>query len=346
MNKSLRELADLVGGKLKGREDITIKGVTKIEEAKKGEITFAVSQKFLLLAEKSEVSAIIVSEQLESLIKPIIQVADPRLAFAKILEVFAPPPPEFKGIHPSAIIDKRAKIGERVNIGPYCIIEEGVRVDSDVYISGFCYLGKNVLVGEGSFLHPKVSLLDRVSIGKRGVVHSGATIGSDGFGFVKREDGSYYKIPQTGKVVIGDDVEIGANVTIDRATTGETRIGKGTKIDNLVHIAHNVNIGQNVVIVALVGISGSCQIGDGAILAGQAGINDHVSIGANAIIGAKAAVTKDVPSNAFFIGIPARHHLAQKRIIAVTHRLPELAKKVQKLEKLIGENKNVLAKDD
>ena len=345
VSKSLQELASLVGGRVKGGENILIKGAAKAEDARGGEITFAISKKFLRVAEKSQASAVIVPQEVQHFSKPIIQVANPRLAFAQVLEVFAPPQLECRGIHPSVIIAKGVTIGQGVTVGPSSVIEEHARIEDKAYISGFAYLGRDVVVGEGSFFHPRVTVLDRTCVGKRVIIHSGAIIGSDGFGFVRKKDGTYYKIPQIGRVIIEDDVEIGANVTIDRATTGETRIGKGTKIDNLVHIAHNVTVGQNVAIVALVGISGSCQVGDGVILAGQVGITDHVSIGANAIVGAKSGITKNVSPNTFVWGIPARDHALQKRIVAVIHRLPELAKRVQRLEKLVEEEKNGVSKN-
>ena len=345
MSKRLKELASLVGGKIEGKGDILIKGAAKVEDVREGEITFAISEKFLQVAEKSRASAVIVPRYVEKFSKPVIKVANPRLAFAKVLEVFTPPRSRFKGIHPSVIIAENVEIGEGVSIGPYCIVEEGVEIGKDVYISGFVYLGKDVKIGEGSFIYPRVTLLDRTLVGKRVVIHSGVVIGSDGFGFVKMEDSSYYKIPQIGRVVIEDNVEIGANVTIDRATTGETRVGRGTKIDNLVHIAHNVTVGKNVAIVALVGISGSSQIGDGAILAGQVGITDHVSVGANAIVGAKSGVTKSIPANTFVWGIPARNHMVQKKIVAVMHRLPELAKRICDLEKSVQEVKDAVTKN-
>ena len=344
--KSLKELAEIVGGKVEGDESVIIEGVAKVEDAKEGEITFAVSEKFLKAAEKSRASAVIVPESTGNFSKPVIKVKNPRFAFAKVLEVFAPCREKYKGIHPSCVIADKVKIEEGVSIGPYCVVEEGVEIGKNAYISGFCYLGKNVKIGEETFLYPQVTLLDETWVGKRVVIHSGAVIGSDGFGFVRLEDKTYYKIPQIGRVVIEDDVEIGANVTVDRATTGETRIGKGTKIDNLVHIAHNVTIGDNVAIVALVGISGSSQIGSGAILAGQVGITDHVSIGENAIIGAKSGVTKNVPSGAFVWGIPARDHMMQKRVTAMVHRLPEFFKKIQELEKTLKEVKDAVSKDD
>lgn len=337
MKRSLGELAKLVGGKVRGDQTLIIRGAASAEEAKKGEITFAISEKFLRLAEESRASAVIVPPEVKSLSKPTIQVGDPRLAFAKILEFFYPPEYRLQGIHPTAIIAQGVKLGREVTIGAYSIIEEGALVQDRAYLSEFTYVGRGVVIGEGSFLYPRVTLLEGTRVGRRVIIHSGTVVGSDGFGFVKKEDGSYYKIPQVGKVVIEDEVEIGANVAIDRATTGETRIGRGTKIDNLVHIAHNVTMGSNVAIVALVGISGSCRIGEGAILAGQAGVTDHVSIGANTVVAAKSGVTKNIPAGVFVSGFPARPHAKQKRVKAMIHRLPELLKRVRRMERLIKE---------
>ena len=334
MKKSLKELSDLVGGEISG-ENVFIKGIAKVEEAKEGEITFAVSGRFLKKAEQSKASAVIVPLEVKEFNKPIIRVKNPRLAFAQLLEFFTPQRFRFLGVHTTAIIGKNVKIGQRVTIGSYSVVEDGVILGDDVYLSSFTYLGRGVSVGKGSFLHPRVTVLDGTSIGERVIIHSGAVIGSDGFGFVKKEDGSYYKIPQVGRVIVEDEVEIGANVSIDRATIGETRIGKGTKIDNLVHIAHNVKVGENVVMVALVGISGSSSIGDGVILAGQAGVTEHVNIGSGAVVAAKAGVTKDIPPNLFVSGFPARNHAKQKRIKAVTYRLPEILKRIERLEKSI-----------
>lgn len=337
MNRTLDELARLVNGEIEGDKSVVIKGVAGAEEAKEGDITFAVSDKFLRIAENSQASAIVVPLKMRNFSKPVIKVENPRLAFAKILEIYAPPKPAFKGIHPTAVIGDRVEIGKGVNIGAYSIVEEGSVIEDNVYLGGFVYLGREVLIGEGTFIHPRVTVLDRTSIGKRVIIHSGAVIGSDGFGFVKRKDGSYHKIPQIGRVVIEDDVEIGANVTIDRATTGETRIGRGTKIDNLVHIAHNVNVGSNVAIVALVGISGSCKIGNGVILAGQAGVTDHVCIGDNTVVAAKSGVTKDIPPGVFVSGFPARNHIKQKRVKATINRLPELVRRIHRIEKILGD---------
>ncbi|RLE13749.1 UDP-3-O-(3-hydroxymyristoyl)glucosamine N-acyltransferase [Candidatus Aerophobetes bacterium] len=337
MSKTLGELARLVNGEIIGDEGLVIRGVASVEEAKEGDITFAVSEKFLRMAESSKASAVVVPSGIDNFCKPVIKVENPRLAFAKILEIYAPAKPESSGIHKTAVISDRVKIGKGVTIGPYSIIEEGSIIEDNVYLSGFVYLGREVFIGEGTFIHPRVTILDRISIGKKVIIHSGTVIGSDGFGFVRKMNGSYYKIPQIGRVVIEDNVEIGANVTIDRATTGETRIGQGTKIDNLVHIAHNVSIGSNVAIVALVGISGSCKIGSGVILAGQAGVTDHVCIGDNTVVAAKSGVTKDVPSDTFVSGFPARNHIKQKKVKAMVNRLPELVKRVQRIEKMLGD---------
>ena len=334
MKKKLKELSSMVKGEMRG-EDVLIKGIAKVEEAKEGEITLAVSGKFLKKAEQSKASAVVVSLEVEEFNKPIIRVKNPRLAFAQLLELFAPQKFRFVGIHTTVVIGKDVKIGKRVTIGPYSVIEDGANLGDDVYLSSFVYLGQGVSVGKRSFFHPRVTILYGTSIGKGVIVHSGAVIGSDGFGFVKKEDGSYYKIPQIGRVIIEDEVEIGANVAIDRATVGETRIGKGTKIDNLVHIAHNVKVGKNVAMVALVGVSGSSSIGDGAVLAGQSGVIEHVNIGPGVMVAAKAGITKDIPPNLFVSGFPARNHAKQKRIKAITYRLPEILKRIERLEKSI-----------
>ncbi len=334
MKKKLKELSSMVKGEMRG-EDVLIKGIAKVEEAKEGEITLAVSGKFLKKAEQSKASAVVVSLEVEEFNKPIIRVKNPRLAFAQLLELFAPQKFRFVGIHTTVVIGKDVKIGKRVTIGPYSVIEDGANLGDDVYLSSFVYLGQGVSVGKRSFFHPRVTILYGTSIGTGVIVHSGAVIGSDGFGFVKKEDGSYYKIPQIGRVIIEDEVEIGANVAIDRATVGETRIGKGTKIDNLVHIAHNVKVGKNVAMVALVGVSGSSSIGDGAVLAGQSGVIEHVNIGPGVMVAAKAGITKDIPPNLFVSGFPARNHAKQKRIKAITYRLPEILKRIERLEKSI-----------
>lgn len=334
MEKSLRELAELVEGKIEGNGSVKVKGVAKVEEARKGEITLAVSEKFLHQARQSQASAVIVPLGVKDFSKPVIQAKNPRLAFAQILELFAPQPPKLSGIHPTALIGVKVEMGKGVTVGPYTVLRDGVKLADDVHLSSGVYLGDHVKIGKGSFMHPGVTILDDTIVGQKVIIHSGTVIGSDGFGFAKKEDGSYYKIPQVGRVVIEDEVEIGANVAIDRATIGETRIGSGCKIDNLVHIAHNVTLGINVAIVGLVGISGSSTIGNGVILAGQAGVTDHVSIGDNTRVAAKSGVTKNIGPNQFVSGFPARPHSKQKRVKAIINRLPQLLERVRKLEEM------------
>jgi len=281
---------------------------------------------------------VIVSLEIRDFPKPILRTENPRLAFAQILGIFTPQVQRFSGIHPTTIMGKGVKIGEGVTLGPYVVLGDGVKIEKGVYLSCGVYIGNRVVIGKKSFLHPRVTVLDDTVIGEEVIIHSGTVIGSDGFGFVKKEDGSYYKIPQTGRVVIGDRVEIGANVAIDRATIGETRIGSGCKIDNLVHIAHNVSLGENVAIVALVGISGSSTLGDGVVMAGQAGVTEHVTIGNNTIVAAKSGVTKNIAPGSFVSGFPARPHSRQKRIKAIIDHLPEFIQRIRKLEdKIKGE---------
>lgn len=335
MKKTLEELAGLVKGKVEGDGKTIIKGVARVEEAKRGEITLAVSEKFLRKAKSSQASAVIVSLEIRDFPKSILRTENPRLAFAQILEIFTPQVQRFSGIHPTAIMGKGVKIGEGVTLGPYVVLSDGVKVEKGAYLSSGVYIGNRVVIGKKSYLHPRVTVLDDTVIGEEVIIHSGTVIGSDGFGFAKKEDGSYYKIPQTGRVVIGDRVEIGANVAIDRATIGETRIGSGCKIDNLVHIAHNVSLGKNVAIVALVGIAGSSTLGDGVVMAGQAGVTEHVTIGNNTIVAAKSGVTKNTAPGSFVSGFPARPHSRQKRIKAIIDRLPEFIERIRKLEEKI-----------
>lgn len=337
MKKTLEELAKLVQGKVEGNGRVVIEGVGRVEEAKRGEITLAVSEKFLYKAKQSQASAVIVSLGIRDFSKPILRARNPRLAFAQILEVFNAQVRKFSGVHPTATIGKDVKIDRKVTLAPYVVVGDAAKIEEGTCLSSGVYIGSRVLIGKNSFLFPRVTVLDDTVIGEEVIIHSGTVIGSDGFGFVRKEDGSYYKIPQTGRVVIGNRVEIGANVAIDRATIGETSIGPGCKIDNLVHIAHNVILGKNVVIVALVGLSGSSTLGDGVVMAGQAGVTEHVIIGNNSTVAAKSVVTKNIAPGSFVSGFPARPHYRQKRIKAIIDRLPQLVERIKKLEGIIKE---------
>ncbi|MCX5714701.1 MAG: UDP-3-O-(3-hydroxymyristoyl)glucosamine N-acyltransferase [Candidatus Omnitrophica bacterium] len=332
MQKTLREIAQIIGGEIVGDADTIVYGVNGIKEARSGEITFIANPKYLPLLEKTSASAVITGRQVESSSRPLIRTDNPSLAFTKVISLFEPNDIVHPtGIHPSALLGKGVSLGKGVAIGPYVVVGEGVSIgDRSVVYSG-CFIGAFTRVGSDTLIYPSVTIRERIIIGNRVIVHSGTVIGSDGFGFINIE-GSHQKIPQVGTVEIGDDVEIGANVAIDRARFDKTVIGTGTKIDNLVHIAHNVVIGKNSIIVAQVGISGSTTIGNGVTLAGQAGLVGHISIGDGAIVAAQGGVTKSVAPHTMVSGYPARLHEVAKKINACVQNLPRLYESVKELK--------------
>ncbi len=337
MQKTLGELAEIVGGIIVGDPSVVISGVGSIKEAKKGDITFVANPRYVALIDETSASAIITSMSIESASKPIIRTKDASLAFAQVVSVFHPVEIRHpKGIHPAAIISKTAKIGKNAGIGPYVVIEDGAQVGDNTVIYAGCYIGKDSRIGSNCVIWANVSIRERVEIGNRVFIQSGAVIGSEGFGYAF-VDGEYKLIPQVGTVLIEDDVEIGANVTVDRARFDKTIIGKGTKIDNLVQIAHNVVIGKNCIIISQAGISGSTRLGNNVTIAGQAGLVGHINIGDGAMCAAQAGVTKDVPPNTIVSGYPASEHMESKRIVAHTQRLPKLVALVQDLKKRIEE---------
>lgn len=333
MAKTLREIAEFIKGKLQGDPDTLIFGVSGIKEAKEGEITFLANPKYITYLDKTHASAVIVPYDIESINKPVICVENPSLAFAKVISLFVSSTGKHpQGIHPTAVVGKNVKLGKDVCIGAYVVIEDEAEIGDRTVIYPCCYIGYQTKIGKDTLIYSNVSIRERITIGDRVIIHSGTVIGSDGFGFATVE-GVHHKIPQIGTVEIGDDVEIGANVTIDRARFDKTVIGKGTKIDNLVHIAHNVIIGENCIIVAQVGISGSTTIGKNVTLAGQVGIVGHISIGDNSIVMAQSGVTKSFPQNSILWGSPAKSADLAKRINACVQNLPRLYKKVSELEK-------------
>jgi len=337
---TLEDIAKLVEGELVGDKNIPITGISGIKEAKKGEITFLANPKYESLLETTEASAIITSKLPVNSSKPLIRTENPSFAFAKVVAMFAPETIRHpKGISPQAYISSKARIGKNVAIGPFTIIEDDATIDDDTIVYGNCYVGYDTKIGAKCIIYPNVSIRERITIGNRVIIHCGTVIGSDGFGFAQVK-GVQEKIPQIGTVIIEDDVEIGANVTIDRARFDKTFIGKGTKIDNLVQIAHNVIIGENCTIVAQAGISGSTTIGKRAILAGQAGLVGHITVGDGAIAAAQAGVTKSIPPHTMVSGYPARPHDVAKRVNACVQNLPQLYKRIkeleQKIEKLEG----------
>lgn len=337
MTLTTAEIATRLKGSVEGNDKAEITGLAGIREAKKGQLSFVSTPRYAAAAATTLASAVIVGRDWNRPCSAtLIRVDNPETAFAEAATWFAPPPiPPQRGIHQTAIVSGDAKIGEEVSIGPYCVVESGVRMGARCVVSAFCYIGNGTEIGDDCKFYPHVSIREYTRIGNRVVIHNGSVIGSDGFGYVQ-EGVIRRKIPQTGVVVIGNDVEIGANVTIDRARFGETRIGNGVKMDNLIQIAHNVIVGDNCVIVAQAGVSGSTVIGDRTVIAGQVGIVGHLTIGSDVIIGAQSGVSKDVPSGSYMFGYPAAPYDKISKIHAHMMRLPELKEKILNMEKRLA----------
>lgn len=329
----LRDISALTGGSIIGDPNIEISGVSGLEEAKRGDVTFIDSSVTRPSVSGIHASAVIAKEVIAGLSASMLLVDNPRLTFAKVLEIFHKKPHIALGVSSEAFVCRNVSFGEKVTIHPDAYINENVVIGARVSIFPHVYVGEGVIIGDDSIVYPNVTIREGVSIGRRVIIHSGAVIGSDGFGYVSAEDGRHYKIPQVGGVVIDDDVEIGANVTIDRATTGNTVIGRGTKIDNLVQIGHNVTIGSDCIIVAQTGIGGSVEIGKGALLGGQTGVRDHVRIGNGAMIGAGSGVAHDIPDGQVFSGSPAIPHKKWLRAQSIYAKLPEYVHRIHSLEK-------------
>jgi UDP-3-O-[3-hydroxymyristoyl] glucosamine N-acyltransferase len=337
MKKTLKEIAELVGGEVIGDDKVVITGVSGIKEAVSGDITFLANAKYLPFIDRTRASAIITSKDVKSAVKPIIRTENPSLAFTKIVSLASPIELKHpKGIHPTVIMGKNVSLGKDVAIGPYAVIGDNASIGDKTIVYPGCFVGHDSKVGADTILYANVSICQYVTIGDRVVIHNGSVIGSEGFGFVTI-DGVHHRLPQVGTVIIEDDVEIGANVTIDRARFDKTVIGKGTKIDNLVHLAHNVIIGQNCFIVAQVGVSGSTTVGNNVILAGQVGTVGHINIGDNVIVMAQSGVSKSIPADTTVWGTPAKPERIAKHVNACVHNLPRLYDTVSELKKKIEE---------
>lgn len=335
MEMTVSELARKLDAELVGDGTAVVCGVAGVRDASAGELAFVSQARYAADAATTGASALIVGRDWSAPVPcPLLKVDKPDRAFAEVARWFAKPEPSFPpGVHPTAVVHPSAKIGEGVHIGPLTVIESGAEIGDRSIINAQCYVGHGVWVGDDCRLFPQVSIREYCRIGNRVWIHNGTVIGSDGFGYDINQDGTRTKQPQIGIVVIGDDVEIGANVTVDRARFGKTRIGKGVKIDNLVQVAHNVVIGDHAVIVAQAGIAGSTTLGAKVIMAGQSGVAGHLTIGAGAIIGAQAGVTKDVPPGTYVIGFPATPQKEAARQHAAVARLPELRERLLALEK-------------
>ncbi len=339
--KRLEELASLTGGRVQGDGSVVITGIAPIEEARPGDITFVADKKHLKLLKGCRAAAVMLREadypegSLPAAVN-LILVKNPYLAFAKALEALRPSQRPAPGIHEKACVHPGATIGKAVSIQACAVVEEGAVIGDRAVICPGAYVGRGAVIGADVVLHEGVTVGEGCCIGKRVIIHSNSVIGSDGFGYA-RDGAKYYKIPQTGIVRIEDDVEIGACVTVDRATLGETVIQRGTKIDNLVQIAHNVKVGEDSIIVAQTGVAGSSTIGSRVQIGGQAGIAGHTGIGDDAMIGAQSGVTGDVPKGSVMSGYPAIPHGQWLRAATVFAKLPEMKKKLAELEKLIRE---------
>jgi len=336
LSKTLGEIAALVDGEVVGDRSLVITGLCGIKESKEGDLTFLADSRYYPLAEKTKASAIITPWEMRVAGKSIIRTQNPSLAFAKMVSlVVGQETHRIQGIHKTAVLAPSARLGGNVAIGPLTIIEDDVTIGDDTVICGGCFIGYNTTIGDHCLIYPNTTIRERITIGHRVIIHSGAVVGSDGFGFIDHE-GSHEKIPQLGTVVIEDDVEIGSCVTIDRARFDKTRIGRGTKIDNLVHIAHNVMIEENCLIIAQVGISGSVRVKKNAILAGQSGVAGHLTIGEGAIVASQAGVTKSVPPYTTVLGFPAKPHREAKKVNAHLQRLPRYVEMIHDLKKRIA----------
>ncbi|MCX7847995.1 MAG: UDP-3-O-(3-hydroxymyristoyl)glucosamine N-acyltransferase [bacterium] len=338
MEISVGQLADFLQAEVIGDRSVIVRNVRGVEEAEAGDLTFVVDEKYVALLERSKASAVLVRADLEVTCKiPQIRVKDPREALRRLVAAFAPPPITYApGVHPTAIVAEDAVLGKNVSVQPYAVVEAGVTIGDDVVIGAHCYIGHYTTIGEGSFLYPRVTIRERVVIGKRVIIHPGVVIGADGFGY-EQVNGKYEKIPQVGTVVIEDDVEIGANTTIDRARFDKTIVRRGTKIDNLVMIAHNCEVGEDTILCGQVGLSGSAKVGNHVIMAGQSGMVGHIKIHDNIIIGAQCGVTKELVKPGFYIGSPATPHMTYKKRESIVVRLPEIYKRLVALEKEVEE---------
>jgi len=329
------EIARQLQGEVAGDANVTLNNFAPADRAQPGDLTFAENADYFARAEQSAASAIIVDGEFASSKKILIRVPNARVAFAKALALFFPEPTFPAGIHPSAVVAKSAQVDPTAHVGPHCVVGEQARIGARSVLQGGNHVGANCQLGEDVNLFPNVTIYARSEIGHRVRIHSGSVIGSDGFGYVQ-DGGMHRKVPQIGNVILREDVEIGSNVSIDRGALGPTVIGKGTKIDNLVQIAHNVTIGDHCLVISQVGIAGSTKVGNYVIFAGQAGVAGHLKIGSKVTVAAQAGVMNHIPDGEKWLGSPAQpDRQAKRQLIAIQH-LPELLKRVAELEKKLG----------
>lgn len=330
---TVAQLAERLAGKVVGDPELTLSGFAPADSAKAGDLTFAENEAYFVRADQSAASAVLVAGPFESTTgKTLLQVANARVAYAQVLPIFFPEPILPPGVHPSAVVAASAEVDPGAFVGPHCVVGERARIGAGCVLTAHDYVGDDCVLGEGCRLFPNVTLYPRSLLGKRVRIHAGTVVGADGFGYVF-DAGAHRKVPQVGHVVLHDDVELGANVTIDRAALGATVIGRGTKIDNLVQIAHNVSIGEHCIVVAQVGIAGSTKIGNYVTIAGQVGIAGHLRVGDKVTIAAQSGVMNHIPEGQKWMGSPAQPDRVTKRQLLAVERLPELLRRVQELER-------------
>src|ERR1700756_1103863 len=333
----LQELAEKLGCRLEGNPGIEISGVAGIDTAAAGQVTFLANRRYAPQLKRTQASAVLIEEgvtlEREAGLEPLaaLRTRNPYLAFAHAIELFYQPPAYKPGIHPTAVIAQSAKIGTGAHIGPYCFVDEEVEIGRNAVLHSFVAIYRGAKIGDDFFAHSHCAVREFCRIGHRVLLQNGVVIGSDGFGFARQSDGSWFKMRQSGITIIGDDVEIQAQSAVDRATVGETRIGRGTKLDNMVQVGHASKVGEDTLLCGQVGLAGTTHVGNKCILAGQVGAAGHLTIGDGATLTAQSGVPGDVPAGAVYSGYPAMDNLAWRKSIAVFNRLPELQKELREL---------------
>jgi UDP-3-O-[3-hydroxymyristoyl] glucosamine N-acyltransferase len=334
----LSEIAQKLGCRLEGSPDLDIRGVAGIEHAEPGQLTFLANRRYFPLLKTTRASAVLVNEGLaldrDSSLPPLaaLRSENPYLAFARSIEFFHKAPRPEPGIHPTAVIAKSARIGENAHVGPYCFVDEEVVIGRNAVLHSFVTIYRGAKIGDDFFAHAHAIVRESCLLGDHVILQNGAVIGADGFGFAKQNDGRWYKIVQSGPAVLEDDVEVQANSSVNRATIGETRIRRGTKLDDLVLVGHASQVGTDTLLCGQVGLAGSTNIGNNCILAGQVGTAGHLSVGDGTVITAQSGVPNDVPSRSLYSGYPAVKNSEWLKMMAALHRLPELQKRVRELE--------------
>jgi UDP-3-O-[3-hydroxymyristoyl] glucosamine N-acyltransferase len=334
----LAEVARKLGCRLEGPADAEIRGVAGIESAGPGQITFLANRRYFPLLKTTRASAVLVDERIalerEAGAAPIaaLRTSNPYLAFARAIELFYNAPRYAPGIHPTAILAKTAQVGKGAHIGPYCFIDENAEIGENAVLHSFVTIYQGAKIGNNFFAHAHAVVREFCQLGDRVILQNGAIIGGDGLGFAKQKDGTWYKMQQSGPAVLEDDVEVQANACVDRATVGETRVGRGSKLDDLVLVGHASRVGTNTMLCGQVGLAGSTRIGDGCILAGQVGTAGHLSVGDGTVVTAQSGIPNDVPARALYSGYPAVENRQWLKTTAALNRLPDLQRRVWELE--------------